>query len=120
MAMMKEAIFTIEFGVDGRVYTGSAMSVEISEERSVGDVFLFEGDLSTFRPGPRTWEVKLRGIGPLTVSESGKFTDNLKQGTSAAQKWICPYCGRAWPRVRHKCWDGVDGCGAPRPVMWWI
>lgn len=112
----RDAIFTIEFP-DGRTYTGAAMAVEISVDRPVGEVFLSSDDISTLRPGPRTWEIELRGIGPLTVF------DDLREAIGPAEMgvdWTCPYCGRNWPPSQHKCWDGANGCGANRPAMWWV
>ncbi len=111
----RDAIFTMELP-DGRTYTGAAMAVEISVDRPVGEVFRFD-DERVFNPGPRTWEIQLRGIGPLTAF------DNLEgaiEASGQAADWTCPYCGRAWSCSRHKCWDGVNGCGANRPAMWWV
>ena len=30
--------------------------------------------------------------------------------------WHCTYCGSVNPGDRLKCWDGVNGCSASRPV----
>lgn len=120
MAMMdsREAIFTIELP-DGQVYTGSAMTVEISEEPQVRDVFPYEKGLLQCT-GPPIWEIELRGIGPLAVKGCDAFQGLLERGPSEPEGWECPYCGRNWRSTRHKCWDGVVGCGASRPAMWWI
>lgn len=112
----RDAIFTIELP-DGRTYTGAAMATEIRMERPIGAAYLAGDDVRAFRPGVCTWEIELRGIGPLTAF------DNLKGAIEASERsidWTCPYCGRTWLRSQHKCWDGFNGCGANRPAMWWV
>lgn len=115
----RDAIFTVELP-SGRVYTGAATGVSISENRPVSEVRRLDDDISAFSAGPCTWEIELRGIGPLTVAAGAMFRDVLEDGPPERQGWECPYCGNTWPHLKLKCWDGVNGCGATRPAMWWI
>jgi hypothetical protein len=124
VAMMdsREAIFTIELP-DGQVYTGVAMAVSFSEDCQVEEVRgRYDSDTSLFSAGPAVWEIELRGIGPLAVKGYDMFHDLLKEGSRALEEseWTCPYCGRSWPHSQRTCWDGVHGCGANRPAMWWV
>jgi hypothetical protein len=34
---------------------------------------------------------------------------------STLPSWRCEYCGLVHPGGQLHCWDGVNGCGAPKP-----
>lgn len=115
-AMMgPSSIFTIELP-DGRVYTGAAVITSISVETPALEVTALGDSKKSSISGLITWEVELRGTGSLTTIQNLEGAMEAKRGAD----WMCPYCGRTWPRSQHKCWDGVNGCGANRPAMWWV
>lgn len=44
------------------------------------------------------------------------FTDHSIDSriSDIEMEWQCRYCGNVHPPDESKCWDGVDGCGAPK------
>lgn len=111
----RSAIFTIEFP-DGPVYTGKAVMASLTMDQPAPCLFT---DHNTFLSQPPTWEIELLGTGGLTVMTDDELAVTMEE-QRAATRWACLYCGRTWPRSHHKCWDGVDGCGAGRPAVYGV
>lgn len=114
--LSQQAIFTVEFP-DGRAYTGKAIATSLSIATSPLDITEIGDDYHSYISGSQTWTIELQGVGNLLAVQGLDETINRD---SNATHWECPYCGRSWSRSQHKCWDGVNGCGAQRPAMWWI
>ena len=106
------AIVTVEFP-DGRVLSGKANIVDVSLSTEVVPSRCFGEEESRQISGLTTWEVSLQGSGPLEMR--GQYQERIEQ-QRAAPEWRCPYCGQVHPWARVKCWDGINGCGAPRPL----
>jgi len=106
------AFVTIEFP-DGQVLSGRVDIAEVSftTETILDRSFSEAWPLQV--PELVTWDISLQGYGPLEMRK--QYRERIEQ-QRAAPEWRCPYCGQVHPRARRKCWDGINGCGAPRPL----
>lgn len=110
----QRATITLEYP-DGRVLSGDAFATQLTVSN---DASLDVGD-TLFRSyvrkrGLQEWELTFTGTGAIT--QRMEFEQALEK-RRAAPDWECPYCGATHPKSRQKCWDGVSGCGAFRPLL---
>ena len=54
-------------------------------------------------------------LGPLPDWHNLPILSSARETEFIALPWKCEYCGLIHPGERLKCWDGVNGCGAPKP-----
>lgn len=88
--------------------------VDCSISMDVEPAPVFGGGLGQPSTGePPSWEINLQGSGPLEARQ--EYEERARRQRSALE-WKCPYCGRVHPQSAMKCWDGSNGCGAPKPL----
>ena len=105
-------LVTIELP-DGQVLSGRAHIADVSFSTEIIPFRSFGEEFSAQVSGLSDWEISLQGFGLLEMR--GQYQERIEQQRSAPE-WKCPYCGCVHPQARMKCWDGVDGCGAPKPL----
>lgn len=107
-----EAIVTIEYE-NGMVFTGRALTTELTVSRDLIDVTTHDDDIRQFIPDLQTWSLEMRGVDALTMSQQ-----EVREKTQVAT-WQCPYCGQINEMELLSCGLGRwDGCGALRPLLY--
>ena len=110
--MAAETLVTLEFP-NGTVIQGTAQICTLeflAETEPVATAFGVHVPVI----GRKSWRIEMEGIGaPETHAAAESRLIRQRQ----ASGWTCPYCGRPHPQECDKCWDGVDGCGAPKPLL---
>jgi hypothetical protein len=108
----REAYVTLELPT-GEIYTGKVGVATFTVEPLMHSIYDGMGGKFKYANLPMRWSVELSGIGePQLRQDIGV----RHVGPEMDGRWKCPYCGASHPWDRDKCWDGVSGCGAWRPL----
>ncbi len=97
---------------DGNVVTGMVYAANVNVRQDIRDVSIFgEGYTRRLATG-MSWDIELRGTGPITYEVAQLAIDTRKK--MSAIEWKCDYCASVNPRAAVKC----PGCGASRSFVY--
>jgi len=107
--------FNIELG-DGRIFSGIASSVSISQNSFAQDRSLYVDTFVGRENVPSIYDIEIVGVMNLTLTENiATISDTHRVDVAVCDslEWECKYCGAAMLREIRRC----EACGGWRNVM---